>query len=147
MTAERPPCIFVKRLGGLFPANNEATLALAGVDGKCVVRITAATRNQRRRSLYWIVVGIVAPILNDAHGGDWTDAELHAHVLERLGYVTESKPFPDGSTVKRLQSTSDKAMNEADRTIFTNKAFDAFSRWTGVPVDVLIAEGRTQEAA
>jgi len=147
MSAERPPALFVKRLGGLFPANNEATLALSGVAGKCVVKITAATRNQRRRSLYWVVVSIVAPILNDAFGGDWTDAELHDHVRERLDYVTESNPFPDGSTVKRLQSTSDRAMNEADRAVFTNKAFDAFSRWTGIPVETLIAEGRTQEAA
>ena len=145
MTAERPPCIFVKRLGGLFPANNEATLALAGVDGKCVVKITAATRNQRRRSLYWIVVGIVAPIMNDLHDIDMTDAELHDHVRRRAGYVTYLD-LPHGR-IERLQSTSDKAMNEADRAIFTNKAFDAFSRWTGVPVDVLIAEGRTQEAA
>lgn len=145
MSAEHPPCLFVKRLGGLYPANSEASAALSGVTGKCVVRLTAASRNQRRRSLYWIVVGIVAAIMNDLHSIDMTDAELHDNARRRLGYVTYLD-LP-GGRVERLRSTSDKAMDEPTRAIYTNKAFDAFARWTGIPVETLIEEGRKLESA
>lgn len=146
MSAERPPLLFVKRLGGLFPANGEAKLALDGVSGKVVAKLTGATRNQRRRSLYWVVVGIVAGVLNDAGDSDFTEGELHDHVRRKLDYVTYL-PTPGGGSIERLHSTSDKAMDETARAIFTSKAFDMFARWTGVPVETLIAEGREQEAA
>lgn len=144
MSVERPPLVFIKRLGGLFPANAESAAALTGIDGKCVAKLSQMTRNQRRRSLYWVVVGIVAGVLNDAGGTDFTEGELHDEVRRRLGYVTYM-PTPGGGKIERLHSTSDRAMNEADRAIFTTKAFEQYARWTGVPVETLIAEGRTQE--
>lgn len=147
MTAERPPLMFVKRLGGLYAANREAEAAVTGIahGGKVVAKLSGASRNQRRRALYWVVVGVVVGIINDRDGTDWTEGELHDHVRRRLGYVTR---LPMGSgEIERLHSTSDKAMDETARALFTTRAFAAFAQWTGVPVDTLIAEGREQEAA
>lgn len=134
-----PPLIFAKRLGGLHPVNPAAREAVQGIDGQCVVKITRANRNQRRRSLYWIVTGIVAQAMNDMHELTLTDQDMHDIIRKKLGYFTANK-LPSGDIYYKLRSTSDKAMNEAERAAFTTKAFKVYSQWLGVPIETLTAE-------
>jgi hypothetical protein len=125
----------------LSPVNPAAREAVSAIDGRCVVKITKANRNQRRRALYWIVTGIVADILNDLHGMSLTDNDLHDIIRRKLGYFTEHT-LPSGEVFVKLRSTSDKAMSEPERAEFMQKAFRIFSLWTGVEVEAL-----TQEAS
>lgn len=136
---DTPPLIFAKRLGGLFPVNPAAHEAIKAIDGQCVVKVTRATRNQRRRSLYWIVTGIVAGVLNDMHGLTLTDEDLHKIVRKKLGYVQEI-PLPSGEVYTKYRSTSDRSMTEPERAEFMNKAFAVYSQWIGVPVEDLVRE-------
>ncbi len=136
---ETAPLIFTKRLGGLFPVNPAARAAVEAVEGRCVVKITRATRNQRRRSLYWIVAGIVTGLLNDMHGLTLTDNDLHDLTRKKLGLV-ERIALPSGEVFERLRSTSDRAMQEPERAAYTTKAFAVWSAWVGVPVDTLTNE-------
>lgn len=136
---ELPPLIFERRLGGLFPVNPAAREAIAAIEGRAVVKITKANRNQKRRSLYWIVVGIVTELLNDKHGTTLTDADMHDIVRKKLGYYNEVI-LPSGEIYFKLASTSDKAMPESERAIYMNKAFAVFERWTGVEVATLTSE-------
>lgn len=141
---DKPPLIFTAKLGMLAPVNAAARAAVAACVGDVTVQIKRATKNQRRRSLYWIVADLVAGIMNDLHGLDITDAELHDQTRERLGLVTRIT-LPSGAVIKRLHSTSDAAMQEPERAAYTTKAFALWARWTGVPVETLTAEGRKIE--
>ncbi len=137
--ADEAPLIFAPRLGMLAPVNPAAREALKALDGQCVVKITRATRNQRRRSLYWIVTGIVAGILNDLHGLTLSDQDLHDIIRKKLGLFDELT-LPSGDVHVKLRSTSDRAMAEPERAAFTTKAFETYERWTGIPVDTLTRE-------
>lgn len=138
---DEAPLFFERRLGGLFPANAAARDAVAAIEGKVTVKITRANRNQRRRALYWLVASIVTPLLNDMHGLDLTESELHDLTRKRLGMV-DHVVLPSGDTIERLHSTSDGAMQEPARAAFTDKAFRLWSRWVGVPVDTLTQEAQ-----
>lgn len=138
---DKPPLIFTSKLGMLAPVNAAARAAVLACKGDVTVTIKRATRNQRRRGLYWIVADIVAGIMNDLHGLDITEAELHNLTRKRLGLVTLIN-LPSGSVIERLHSTSDAAMQEPERAAYTTKAFALWARWTSVPVETLIAEGR-----
>jgi hypothetical protein len=137
--SDEAPLIFAAKLGGLFPVNPAAKEALQGVQGQCVVKITRATRNQRRRSLYWIVCGIVAGLLNDMHELTLSEIDLHDITRRKLG-VYETVTLPSGEEYIKLRSTSDRAMSEPDRAVYTTKAFDMWSKWIGVPVETLTRE-------
>ena len=145
MTAERPPLLFVKRLGMLAPANGEATAAMAGVDGTVIVEFKRATRNQKRRSLYWCVVDLVCELMNDLHGVKLGQGEMHDVVREKLGYCDKIQ-LPSGAVYTRLHSTSDRAMAEPERAIFTDKAFALMSKWVGMPVETLTREAEKEPA-
>jgi len=139
--AEQAPLIFAPRLGGLYPVNPAAREAMKGVAGQVTIKITRATRNQRRRSLYWVVTGIVADLLNDMHQMTLTENDLHDMIRKKLGYYDEIN-LPSGDVHIKLRSTSDKAMAEPERAVFTDRAFKVYSAWLGVPVDTLIEEGK-----
>ena len=138
--ADQAPLIFERRLGMLSPVNPAAHAAVEAIEGRCVVKITRANRNQRRRSLYLIVVGIVAGILNDMHDTTLTDDDLHDIIRKKLKMYDEI-PLPSGEVHIKLRSTSDKAMTEPERAEFTNRAFHVFSLWTGVDAETLRREG------
>ncbi len=139
--ADTAPLIFEKKLGMLSPVNPTAREAVEGIEGRVTVKISGTRRNQRRRALYWIVVGLVADLLNDAHGMALTDNDLHDIIRRKLRYYTEH-PLPSGEVFVKLRSTSDKAMTEAERAEFTTKAFHVFSLWTGVDVETLTREAK-----
>ena len=141
---DKPPLIFTAKLGMLAPVNAAARAAVAACVGDVTVQIKRATKNQRRRSLYWVVAEIVTGIMNDLHGLDMTEQELHDQTRKRLGMVTPIT-LPSGAVIERLHSTSDAAMQEPERAAYTTKAFALWARWTGVPVETLTAEGRKIE--
>lgn len=138
---DRPPLIFRAKLGMLAPVNAAARAAVAACAGDVTVQIKRATRNQRRRSLYWCTAEVAVALLNDTHGLDLTEAELHDVTRKRLGLVRQIT-LPSGAIVERLHSTSDAAMTEPERAAYTTKAFALWARWTGVDVDTLTCEGR-----
>lgn len=140
MSADEAPLLFEPKLGMLSPVNPAAREAVQHIQGRCVVKITGARRNQRRRALYWIVTGIVADLLNDAHGLALTDNELHDIIRTKLNMFDEIT-LPSGEIYRKLHSTSDRAMTEPERAAFTNKAFEIYSRWTGVETETLRREG------
>lgn len=141
---DKPPLIFTAKLGMLAPVNAAARAAVAACVGDVTVQIKRAAKNQRRRSLYWVVAEIVTGIMNDLHGLDMTEQELHDQTRKRLGMVT-TITLPSGAIIERLHSTSDAAMQEPERAAYTTKAFALWARWTGVPVETLTAEGRKIE--
>ncbi len=137
--ADEAPLIFEPRLGMLSPVNPAAREAMEAIQGRVSIKVSGMRRNQRRRGLYWIVTGLVADLLNDAHDLALTDNDLHDIIRKKLRLYDEVT-LPSGEVHIKLRSTSDKAMTEAERADFTTRAFDVYSKWTGVEVDVLRRE-------
>lgn len=136
MSADKPPLLFQSRLGGLFPANAVAEAAMREIRGKVRVEIRGGVANQRRRGLYWSVAALVVPLLNEANALTLDEGDLHDITRMKLKLYDEQK-LPSGDVHHKLRSTSNRAMNEADRADFTNRALDLWSRWTGVQVETL----------
>ena len=103
------PLYFEARLGGLFPANRVAEEAMQQITGRVSVKITGGKANQRRRSLYWALVGIVVPLLNDAHNMTLTEDDLHDIMRDKLGMYDEVT-VPSGEKHRKRHSTSNRAM-------------------------------------
>lgn len=139
--SDRAPLYFEARLGGLFPSNRAAEEAMREITGPVRVTITGGRANQRRRGLYWVLVSLVTPILNDMHNMTLTDDDLHDIMRDKLGMFDEVT-LPSGEVHRKRHSTSNRAMNEADRAEYLNKCIDIWSRWTGIPVHALTDEGR-----
>lgn len=138
---DKAPLYFEARLGMLKPANRAAEEAMHEITGTVRATLTGGKANQRRRSLYWVLVSIVTPILNDMHNLALTDDDLHDIMRTKLGMFDEIT-LPSGETHRKLHSTSNRAMNEADRADYLNKCIDIWSRWTGVDVNTLTAEAQ-----
>ena len=136
---DRAPLYFTARLGGLFPANAAAEEAMREIQGNVRATLTGGKANQRRRSLYWVLVSLVTPILNDLHNMTLTDDDLHDIMRVKLGMFDEVK-LPSGETHRKLHSTSNRAMNEADRADYLNNCVAIWSKWTGIDVNTLTAE-------
>jgi hypothetical protein len=138
--SDQPPLFFAKRLGGLYPANPAAEQALAAVDGKVRVKITRTHGNNRRLSLYWIVLGIAAPMLDEQAPG-LTDDLLHKVLKDRRGLVRIVR-LPSGEEVKDYDSISFASMTEVERAGFIDWAFKTLSGWLGVSVEELTNEAK-----
>lgn len=140
--ADTAPLYFTKRLGGLYPANAAAEKALSAVDGRVRVRVTSSRGNNKRIALYWIVLGIAAPMLSELCEGDaLDDAMLHRVLKDRRGLYTETV-LPSGEIVKNYDSVSFAKMPENERAAFIDWAFATLSKWLGVPVETLTEEAR-----
>ena len=137
--ADRAPLYFQTRLGMLAPANAAAESAMREIKGKVRVEIKGGIANQRRRGLYWAVASLVVPLLNDAHNLTLDEQDLHDITREKLR-LYEEIPLPSGDVHHKLRSTSNRAMNEADRADFTNRALHLWSTWLGVDVATLRRE-------
>lgn len=138
--ADRAPLIFEARLGGLFPANAKAEEAMKETRGRVAVTIKGGAANQRRRSLYWAVAALVVPLLNDAYQLTLNEDDLHDITRTKLGFF-DAYQLPSGDTFRKLRSTSNRAMSEAERADYTTKALQLWSVWCGVPVETLRNEG------
>lgn len=139
MASDKPPLLFDAHLGMLRPANAAAETALREIRGRVRVEIRGGVANQRRRGLYWLVAALVVPLLNQAHGLTLDDQDLHDITREKLRMYDEIT-LPSGDRFKRLRSTSNRAMNEAERADFTDKALHLWATWTGVDVTTLRRE-------
>jgi hypothetical protein len=137
--ADSPPLFFAPRLGGLFPASPAAEKAMQAIDGKVRVKITRTQGNNRRIALYWIVLGICAPMLDEKAPGI-TDDLLHKVLKDRRGLVRIVK-LPSGEEVKDYDSISFASMTEPERAAFIDWAFATLSSWLGVDVQTLTREG------
>ena len=137
--ADRAPLIFEARLGMLSPANRIAEEAMQEIKGRVMVEIKGGVANQRRRGLYWVVAAIVTGLLCDKHGLTIDDQDLHDITRLKLRLYDEVI-LPSGEVHLKFKSTSNRAMNEAARAEYTNKAFALWSRWVGVDVSTLQQE-------
>lgn len=143
--SDKPPLMFEARLGGLFPANAVAEKAMHEITGRVVVEIRGGRANQGRRGLYWSVAALVVPLLNEAFGLTLDEDDLHDITREKLRMYHEII-LPSGEVHRKLRSTSNRAMNEADRAVFTDKALTLWSTWTGVDVTTLKHEAERKAA-
>ena len=136
MAADTPPMLFDTHLGMLRPANRRAEEAMREIRGRVTVEIKGGRANQRRRGLYWSVAALVAPLLNEAHGLTLDEQDLHDITRDKLRLYSE-QVLPSGEVFRRRKSTSNRAMNEAERAEFTTRALALWSAWTGVEVTTL----------
>lgn len=137
--ADKAPLIFTAHLGMLRPANAKAEEAMREVKGRVSVEIRGGKANQRRRGLYWAVCSLVVPLLNERYGMTLDEDDLHDITRDKLKLYDEVT-LPSGEVHRKRRSTSNRAMNEADRAEFTDKALRLWSTWTGVDVDTLRTE-------
>jgi hypothetical protein len=138
--ADETPLFFERRLGGLFPACPAAERALSAVQGKVRVKITRTQGNNKRIALYWITLGIAAPMLDEVAPG-LTDTLLHNVLKDRYGLV-RIVTLPSGEQVKDYDSISFASMTEVERAAYIDFAFKTLSSWLGVDVDTLTKEAR-----
>lgn len=136
--ADEAPLLFERRLGGLFPVNPAAEQALSAVQGKVRVKLTRTQGNNRRLALYWIVLGIAAPMLDEIAPGI-NDQLLHNVLKDRAGLV-KIVTLPSGEQVKDYASVSFHKMTEPQRALFIDFAFKTLSSWLGVSVEELTRE-------
>lgn len=134
--ADEAPLYFDAKLGGLFPASAVAEEAMREIKGRVAVKITGGKANQRRRSLYWSVAALVVPLLNQKFQMTLDDDDLHDITRDKLKLYEEIK-LPSGDVHRKRRSTSNRKMNEADRSAYTTKALELWSTWTGVDVTTL----------
>lgn len=137
--ADKAPMLFETHLGMLRPANRVAEDAMRTIKGKVRVEIKGGVANERRRGLYWSVAALVAPLLNDAHNMTLDEQDLHDITRQKLG-VGEWQILPSGDKRFKPASTSNRAMNEAERAAYTDRALNLWSTWTGVDVTTLKRE-------
>jgi hypothetical protein len=143
--SDRAPLYFETRLGMLKPANAAAETALREIRGRVRIEIKGGTANQRRRGLYWLVAALVVPLLNDAHGLTLDEQDLHDITREKLR-IGEEIILPSGDRYFKPASTSNRAMNEAQRADYTDRALSLWSTWTGVDVATLRDEAEREAA-
>lgn len=141
---DSPPLFFERRLGGLFPVNDAAEQTLSAVQGRVRVKITRSQGNNKRIALYWIVLGLAAPMLDEQAPGI-TDALLHKVLKDRYGLV-RVVTLPSGEQVKDYDSISFASMTEPERAAYIDFAFKTVSSWLGVDVETLTSEAKGQAA-
>jgi hypothetical protein len=143
--ADEAPLLFDAHLGMLRPANKVAEEALREIKGRVSVKISGGRANQRRRSLYWSVAALVVPLLNQAYTLTLDEDDLHDITRDKLKLFDEIR-LPSGDVHRKRRSTSNKAMNEAERSAYTTRALELWSTWTGVDVTAL-RNGAERDAA
>jgi hypothetical protein len=142
--ADDPPLIFeATTIGTLRPVNGAAVTAVRGINGRVKAKLTGMNRNQRRRAFYWVMLDVAAEVLTDKTGDPWDGKLLHDKLKEALN-LGETWTTPSGRKVFKPRSTSDKAMNEVERTQWLERCKRALSIWCEVPVDDLMAEAKAR---
>jgi len=136
---DRAPLFFETHLGMLRPANAAAENAMHEIKGRVRVAITGGKANQRRRGLYWSVLALVVPLINQKHGMTLDDDDLHDITRDKLHLYDEIK-LPSGEIYRKRKSTSNRAMGEHERSEYTDAALRLWSTWTGIDVTTLREE-------
>jgi hypothetical protein len=142
--ADEAPLFFERRLGGLFPANPAAEKALAAVSGRVRVKITRTQGNNKRIALYWIVLGIAAPMLDEQAPG-LTDQLLAQRPQGpgRAGQDRQAAERPGDQGLRQHQLPQD---DRVERAAYIDFAFKTLSSWLGVDVETLTKEAKEQAA-
>lgn len=143
--SDKAPLYFQSHLGMLRPANAAAETAMHEIKGKVRVEIKGGVANQRRRGLYWSVAALVVPLLNEANGLTLDEQDLHDITRMKLR-LYEEIPLPSGEVHHKLRSTSNRAMNEAERADFTTRALTLWGAWIGVDPTTLQSEAERHAA-
>lgn len=140
---DKPPLLFRRAFGALRPANSvtEAALAAYSDTDTLRVRITRASGNTRRNSLYWVVLGIAVENLDERVPGLTVDA-LHRKLKRELDLA---KPIVSAKTGEIIdfdyESIAFDAMPEHERSEYVNAAFKLLAHWLGCTVEELTQEG------
>jgi predicted thioredoxin/glutaredoxin len=143
--ADEAPLFFEAHLGMLRPANTKAEEAMREIKGRVTVKITGGRANQRRRGLYWSVAALVVPLLNQAFNLTLDEDDLHDITRDKLKLYDEIE-LPSGDVHRKRRSTSNRAMNEAERADYTTRALALWSTWVGVDVTTLREEAEKEAA-
>jgi hypothetical protein len=144
--ADEAPLLFRKRLGALYPANPAATEALRAIDDRPVrVRITQTRGNVRRNGLYWIVLGIAVPMLEERMDGPLTVPMLH-RILKRKGGLAKPVTLPSGEVEWDYDSISFAKMPEPKRAEYIDWAIRTLASWLGCAPEDLRHEGEKEAA-
>lgn len=143
--ADEAPLLFDAHLGMLRPANAVAEEAMREVKGRVSVKISGGRANQRRRNLYWSCASLVVPLLNQAHNLTLDEDDLHDITRDKLKLYDEIQ-LPSGEVHRKRRSTSNRAMNEAERSAYTTRALELWSTWTGIDVTTLRTEAERDAA-
>lgn len=139
MKHEAPPILFKRHLGGLYPASPYSEKALHALDasGPVKVEFKRTRGNDRRMSLYWVVLAKAADALSEICEGDPLDETLLHRVLkDRKGLYTETV-LPSGEVIKNYDSISFAKMTENERAEFIDWAFRTLAKWLGCSVEEL----------
>lgn len=138
--ADEAPLIFNRSLGSLRPSNQAAREALSALDdGPVRVRITRTRGNVRRNGLYWAVLGIAAPMLDEKAPGLTVDL-LHRVLKDRYG-LYKTITLPSGEVVKDYDSISFAKMTEPERAKFIDWSLRTLASWLGCSEEELRQEG------
>lgn len=104
---ERAPLYFEARLGGLFPASAKAEEAMREVKGRVRVTMSGGVANQRRRGLYWSILALVTPLVNQRYNLTLDEDDLHEITRIKLKMYDEIT-LPSGEVHRKLWSTSNR---------------------------------------
>jgi hypothetical protein len=76
------------------------------------------------------------PLLNQQYRMTLDENDLHDITRDKLGLVTLVE-LPSKEIYRKRRSTSNRAMNEAERADYTDRALELWSTWCGVDVSTL----------
>ncbi len=138
--SDKPPLLFERRLGGLFPANSAATEALQAISGRVRVDIRQTHGNVRRNGLYWACLNVAAPILSDKIEGEPLTVQMLHNVLKDRAGKVRLITLPSGDVLKDYDSISFAKMTENERSEYITWAIATLSKWLGVDVTTLRQE-------
>lgn len=139
--SEKPILIFEKRFGSLHPVNPAAEDAIKAIDSRCRVEIKRYGANERRRALYWVMLGVASRALTDASGIPFDEETLHDDLRRSLKFG-EEYVTPSGRVIFKPRSTSNREMSEIERARWFDRCAHVLSTWLGVEIDELIRESR-----
>lgn len=137
--SDTAPLLFHPKLGMLAPANAAANEAMRAIEGDVRVEIKRTRGNVKRNALYWSVLNICAPMLEEKAPGLNVDL-LHKVLKDKYGLVRVVK-LPSGQEVRDYESTSFAKMTEPERAKFIDWSLSTLSSWLGVNVQTLRNEG------
>lgn len=140
--SDEPPMLFRKVLNGLRPVNAAAEDAMRALDFEPIrVRVTRTRGNQARNGLYWVVLGIAAPMLEEKLDGPMTVTMLH-RIMKRKGGLARPVTLPSGEIEWDYDSISFAKMPEPKRAEFIDWSLRTLAGWLGVTEEELRTEGR-----
>lgn len=138
--SDTPPLLFIRKLGGLYPANQPAEEALQAITGKVRVEIKQTRGNARRNALYWSILNLCAPLLSERMEGEPLTVKMLHKVLKNKAGLYREIVLPSGEVYKDFDSVSFSKMTEDERTKFFEWSWQTLSKWLEIDVMTLKQE-------